>query len=369
MPFAGFEDFDACVGSVSPKKNPKTGKPYGAETARKICGKLQSRHEKKKSIEYKSFNIAFPMEFKDTFFEAIMSSPRLDLGNDIVTAECIADMVRQVQMNASTLKGSLYHDAVLEHDANLLPISRLESAEMLQDGKIKFIGKFNEHHPDFNNLAPMFKDKFLDGISIEYVPKKYKTVEKDGQSVRMLDKIDLIGYGHVPRPMNPDAAIIDVFSKSLENLMEQSNELDKFETEIMSLIDGSNSKVGPQMEAKNMESKTAETKQDDESPAPEGEASSEPASETPSTEGGEEKAVAEEVKQLKVELEKARKELEEVKARASDSKITEEVKTIVEAKIKELQPQSKVLIPSNEEVSEKLKNVEFSDVIAAKFGG
>jgi len=46
-PFAGFPDFDACVTQMTkPKK--EGGQGYSEETARKVCGALQAKHEKKK---------------------------------------------------------------------------------------------------------------------------------------------------------------------------------------------------------------------------------------------------------------------------------------------------------------------------------
>lgn len=47
MPVGEFTTFDECVAKTAPKKNPKTGKAYGQNTARKICGKMQAQSHKK----------------------------------------------------------------------------------------------------------------------------------------------------------------------------------------------------------------------------------------------------------------------------------------------------------------------------------
>ncbi|MEM4246580.1 MAG: DUF2213 domain-containing protein, partial [Candidatus Bathyarchaeia archaeon] len=46
-PFAGFENFDACVTHMTKPKG-EGGQGYSEETARKVCGMLQAKHEKKK---------------------------------------------------------------------------------------------------------------------------------------------------------------------------------------------------------------------------------------------------------------------------------------------------------------------------------
>jgi transcription elongation factor Elf1 len=45
-PFAGFEDWDACMRHMTKPKS-EGGGGYDVETARRVCGSLQSEHEKK----------------------------------------------------------------------------------------------------------------------------------------------------------------------------------------------------------------------------------------------------------------------------------------------------------------------------------
>ena len=138
---------------------------------------------------------------------------------------------------------------------------------------------------------------------------------------------------------------------------------------IKSLLDGSNSEVGPMEVIKVEEIKTvtlpadastatitvsvgstAEVKQEE---------ASTPESKAVPTENVE-------IVQLKAQLEAQKKELEEVKARISDKAYIEEIKSAVLAKAKELQPENKILIPSETKVAENLSKADFSDYIAAR---
>ena len=364
MPFSGFKDFDECVGRISSRTNPKTKKPYSSESAHKICGSLQSKHEKK-SVEYKSYYLPLGIDVKDTHFEAILNSSALDLGNDLVSDECIRDMVRQINSAIATFKGSYLHDAILEKNPNLPPLSKMEKAEYMDGGKIRFEGIFNELHPEWEKAKPMIEQGFLDGISIEYFPEKKYDSQKDGKTIRVLDKVKLLGYGHVPRPMNLDSAIIRVFQKSFDEFQESEPS-----DEELTLLDGSNSEVGPMEVIKVEETKTV-TLPTDVSTATTtvsvGSTTAEVKQEEASAPESKEAPVENtEVIQLKAQLEAQKKELEEVKARLSDKAYIEEIKSQVLAKVKELQPENKILIPSETKVAESLMKADFSDYIAAR---
>lgn len=46
MPFAGYKNFDDCVNSFTNRKNPRTGKNYTVEEARKICATIERNSKK-----------------------------------------------------------------------------------------------------------------------------------------------------------------------------------------------------------------------------------------------------------------------------------------------------------------------------------
>lgn len=309
----------------------------------------------------KSQFLPLALESKDSGFRAILSSSALDLGDDMVSNACIEDAISQVRNSAATFKGSYLHDAIIQKNPNLPPLSKMDVAQHASGALMEMIGTWNEAHPEWSKIKPMIDNGMLDGISIEYIPEKFSRMEKDGKVIRILEKIKLLGYGHVPRPMNMDAAIREVFQKSFDQFKEPEPSDDE-----LVLLDGSNSEVGPKMEVNTMdETKTVSF--------PVSSSTSATTTTTDSAEMKQEQASAPESKaseneviQLKAQLEAQRKELEEVKARLSDKAYIEEIKSAVLAQVKELQPENKILIPSETKVAESLMKAEFSDYIAAR---
>ena len=286
------------------------------------------------------------------------------------------DMVRQINSAGATYKGSYLHDAVLQRNPNLPPLSKLDYAEFLSEGKIKFAGTFNELHPEWTRIGPMIEKGFLDGISIEFMPDRFDRVNQDGKNVRVLQKMKFLGYGHLPRPMNVDSAITNVFKKSFDQFEdnEVSNELINDFLAFNESLSGSNS-VGPKSEVSIMdETKTVTIPVDAATTATltvtNVSTPAEVKQETPAQESKPQET--EEVKQLKAQLEEARKELEEIKAKSSDAKHLEEIKSFITDRIKELQPQAKVLIPSEGlEVADKIKQIDLSvaNIAYLNYGG
>jgi 2',3'-cyclic-nucleotide 2'-phosphodiesterase (5'-nucleotidase family) len=132
----------------------------------------------------------------------------------------------------------------------------------LDDKGIHVTGIFNKSIPNFDMIWNMAKDGFLDGLSIEYRPVDYKTVEKNGEQVRLLNKVLLKGYAHTPRPMNPNCKLTDVFTKSLtfdsktnEKKVRTMEENDSLKSEITTLKE-ENRKLQEELKANQEELKS-----------------------------------------------------------------------------------------------------------------
>jgi len=162
-------------------------------------------------------------EGKAHMFRGYLSTSTLDLVNDVVTKECMEDMLSQIRSGvngfAPSIKGSEQHDVVLEKNPMKIPISRITNANVNDKG-LFIEGEFNEDHPDFNRYWAMATKGFLDGLSIEYIAKD---VKYDGD-VRYLKKVQLTGYGHAPRPVNKEC-VAEIFVKSMDAFPKLLNEV------------------------------------------------------------------------------------------------------------------------------------------------
>ena len=171
-----------------------------------------------------------PIELKEEgenfFVEGHISTSDLDLVNDIVTKECIMDMAEQ--MRERTIKLDVEHesfrgksDLEMEINKTIIPAAKID--DFLVDKKgLKVRAMLNRHVGRFNEVKNSIKDGFLDAFSIAFVPVKETIQEKDGQKVRMLDKINLLNVAFTGNPVNTHSTMSNVFAKSLEFLEEKA---------------------------------------------------------------------------------------------------------------------------------------------------
>ena len=232
MPSHAKEIFEKIMTTLKGKTNPRTGKPYTDEDRAQIAWSAVKKKYKKvgesweaKEIEEFDFEPIFSelMEFKaengNYYFKGYLSTFDVDLVNDLVTPECMKDMLNQINAGLGGfvrgMKGSPDHDVYWTGDTAKVPISKLTSGRL--DAKGLFVeGMFNADHPDFKGFWSQVQNGFYDGLSIEYKPEDFTFKDMNGKKIRVLNKILLKGYGHTPRPANPHSTLTDCFVKSLE---------------------------------------------------------------------------------------------------------------------------------------------------------
>jgi len=170
-----------------------------------------------------------PLELKsegeDFFVEGYISTSDLDLVNDIVTKSCLMDMAEQ--MKERVIKFDVEHESFrgksnLEREINktTIPVAKVEDFLMDKKG-LKVRAKLNKHSKRFNEVKGSIEDGFLDAFSIAYIPVKTVMQQKDGQEIRLLDKINLLNVAFTGNPVNTEARMTNVFAKSLDFLEEQ----------------------------------------------------------------------------------------------------------------------------------------------------
>jgi len=238
LPEGGKKIFESTMEALKGKTNPRTKKPYTDEERAKIAwSAVKRKYTRKaegwelKSLPSYDFEECFnsePLEFKSEngnyYFSGYLSTFDKDLTDDIVTTSCMDDMLSQIKMGMNgtirSFKGSPDHDVYWMDDQYLKPFSKITDAKV--DAKGLFIsGMFNKDHPDFK--WDEIQNGFYDGLSIEYKAKDFTfKYGIDGSKTRVLNRVQLKGYGHTPRPANPFATLTDVFVKSL--ILEELND-------------------------------------------------------------------------------------------------------------------------------------------------
>jgi len=155
------------------------------------------------------------------YVSGYISTGDLDLVKDVVTPECMADMIEQ--MKDRSIKIDVEHEAFrgnnkVEKEINktIIPIGKIESAVMESKG-IKVKTKLNRFNKRYDEVKGSIKDKFLDAFSIAYIPEKVSTEIKNGEKVRRLEKITLLNVAYTGNPVNTEAQFTDIMLKSMND--------------------------------------------------------------------------------------------------------------------------------------------------------
>jgi len=176
---------------------------------------------------FSSESLELKSEGNDFFVEGYISTSDLDLVNDIVTKACLLDMAEQ--MKKRTIKFDVEHESFrgksnLDREVNktIIPVAKVDDFLMDKKG-LRVRAKLNSHSRRFDEVKGSIQDGFLDAFSIAYVPVKTVVQEKNGQQVRLLDKINLLNVAFTGNPVNTEARMVNVFTKSLEFLKDKES--------------------------------------------------------------------------------------------------------------------------------------------------
>ena len=266
---------------------------------------------------FTSGKLELKSEDKNVYVEGYISTYDLDLVNDVVTKDCMLDMGEQ--MRSRVIKFDVEHEAFrgstdFEREINKtkVPVAKVEDFLIDKKGmKVKVV--LNKHSSRYEEVKGSIEDGFLDAFSIAYIPTKTKIIEKEGKTIRLLDKTTLLNVAFTGNPINTSASVTKVFAKSLEFLKEQedNNHLSGTQIklkEVKNMVD--EEKETNEAEAVD-ESKQEEPETKDESKEESQDDSKEEATEDSKESGSEEDV---EVKAMKVELAELKSEISEMKA-------------------------------------------------------
>lgn len=176
-----------------------------------------------KNIESKSYSfltdsIGFEeVEYKDGkkhYVTGYISTKDIDLYNDLVTERGMADMLHQLK--SKKIKLDVEHEAWRDNP-NILPIGKIVEAKMDKKG-IWVKAELNSASPSFKSVWESIKNGFIDAFSIAY--KATNAVKRivNGIEVRLLNGLQLLNVALTGNPVNPSAKIMNVMTKSLNEL-------------------------------------------------------------------------------------------------------------------------------------------------------
>lgn len=168
--------------------------------------------------------------------EGYITTGDVDLVNDIVTPDCMMDMLSQ--MKGRTIKVDIEHESFRgksntekELNKTIIPIGKITDSALESKG-IKVRTELNMHSKRYEEVKGSIKDGFLDAFSIAYVPIQTRKEVKDGKEIRRLEKVNLLNVAYTGNPVNTEAGFTDVILKSITEL--GGNFMEKTEQEIKS---------------------------------------------------------------------------------------------------------------------------------------
>jgi len=237
------------------KMNPKTNKTYSEDDIWSIAQaqfkKMQEDGEMhKKEIHCFSNFIELKEEdgeFYSYGFAATTHPDRATNGKykgDILTKNAVSKIVNDINSRSNLVADlvSYRHDWVKEKNPNLPPVGKAVQAELkpMDNGHFGAWVKthHNKVHPKFSDVKYEVEKGYLPGYSIEYEAKKTSDVRLGKDNYRMIDDLDLYGYGLASGRLiaNPQAAIEGFTYKEITDSIQNNNEVTKMETEIKEVV-------------------------------------------------------------------------------------------------------------------------------------
>lgn len=186
---------------------------------------------------------------KKYYVTGYISTKDKDILNDIVTDEALEGMLNQ--LSTKNIKLDVEHEAWREENPTIIPIGRIIEAK--RDEKGIFVkAELNKANNRFNEVWNSIKEGFLDAFSIAYktISSIHQTI--NGEKVRMLNKLDLLNVAITGNPVNPEAKMVNVFTKSLHEMEENSKMVEEIKL-----------KDSEVKEEKTVEEKTEETPEEE----------------------------------------------------------------------------------------------------------
>jgi len=225
--------------------------------------------------------------------EGYISTPDIDLVNDIMTVKCQEDMTRQVK--SGRVKLDYEHETLraeegeseqeAEYNKALNPLGRITDGYLDENGSTYVTAVLNPNWKKtdpqgnvvktFSEVWEEIEDGFLDGFSVAFVPEQVREGEKQGTPVRYLDKVRLINVAMTGNPIQQSATLTgygirEAMAKSLkfmegrkmsEDLQKRQEELSKEVQDLKNTIQDLKASMVSNQESNQEEQDTSEFKE------------------------------------------------------------------------------------------------------------
>jgi len=186
-----------------------------------------------RTFSFSTDSIELKSEDGNEYVIGYISTHERDRVNDVVTKNCMLDMLSQFKDGRIKLDfehESLRGETDLEMALNITRIPLGKSISAMYDGtgiSVKFMlnpewKKLDQKGNvvmDISNIKNNIKSGMLDAFSIAYIPTKTAFREaKDGIKERLLDKLNLVNAALTGNAINIGARMTDIMLKSLDHM-------------------------------------------------------------------------------------------------------------------------------------------------------
>lgn len=227
-------DFGACVAHM-------TSKGKSPESARSICGSIQSRQEKE--TKFCAFAKLQLKETKEDFhvsgFVATSHPDRAEteeFDGDIIPKSTLQKIVTDINNKYKPQAGAVSerHDHIKSDDidlpvAGVLAPGTVATLQELNDGEwgVHVDTILSKTNPRYEEVKTNIEQGVYPGFSIEYANTEFVPTEKEGKKYRLLTNLDTegFGYAHIRKIANPHAEYTDFGFKEIGKVMDMEIEL------------------------------------------------------------------------------------------------------------------------------------------------
>lgn len=199
MPFAGFENFDACVLA-------QTDKGHDAESAKKICGRLKADFERKEGVTMRTDASSTPTA------KIIAQLGPVDVPTrSVMILASTPAPVEGEALQSWDLTRFLKNPVILwAHNTKIMPVGRAVEIEADPEGlkmRVKFATK--EANPFADELWHAVREEIVKAVSVGFDPGAAHAEEIGGELVQVRAANTLQEVSFVPVGADEDALVLD----------------------------------------------------------------------------------------------------------------------------------------------------------------
>lgn len=154
---------------------------------------------------------------KEYYISGYISTKAIDTFNDLVTDECMSDMLEQI--NSGSIKIDYEHETIHSENLDINPVARIVEAKKDEKG-IWVKAMINSSNKRFGEMWGSIKNGFLDSFSIAFKPIETATRYIQGKAIRLLNKLKLVNIGITGTPVNSECKLDNIIVKAISELNE-----------------------------------------------------------------------------------------------------------------------------------------------------